>query len=87
MTQTILDLWNGDITPCERCGAKNPQINELLGLMERNRNDLQEGLTAAQTEVFQKYMDAADEYLLLMLEHAFCDGFRLGGRLAVETLT
>ncbi len=87
MMQTITDLWNGNIAPCERCGAKNPEVNNLLGLIERNRNVLQEGLTAAQMETFQKYIDASDEYLLRMLELAFCDGFRLGSRLTTEALT
>ena len=83
---TILDLWNGNIAPCERCGAHNTELNMLMGLMERNRNALQEGLTAAQSETLQKYIDASDEYLRRMLELAFYDGFCLGNRLAAEAL-
>lgn len=84
--QTITDLWNGNIAPCEHCGAHNPEVNQLIGLMERNREKLNEGLTAAQTEIFQKYIDCSEEYLLRMLELAFCDGFCLGSRLATEAL-
>jgi len=86
MTQTIADLWNGNIAPCEHCGAHNPAINNLLGLMERNRENLSNGLTEAQMEVFQKYIDTSDEYLLRMLELAFYDGFSLGGKLIAEVL-
>jgi len=84
--QTITDLWNGNIAPCEHCGAHNPAINNLLGLMERNRENLSNGLTEAQMEVFQKYIDTSDEYLLRMLELAFYDGFSLGGKLIAEVL-
>ena len=84
--QTILDLWNGNIAPCEHCGSHDPVINKLTGLIERNRENLSRGLTQAQRETFQKYMDCSDEYLLRMLELAFCDGFCLGRKLAVETL-
>jgi len=30
-------------------------------------------------------MECSDEYLLRMLELAFCDGFCLGGKLVMET--
>ena len=83
--QTIIDLWNGNIAPCEHCGSHNPEIDDLLGLIKRNREKLSSGLTEAQMETFQKYMDCSDEYLFRMLELAFCDGFYLGGKLVMET--
>lgn len=84
--RTITELWNGNIAPCEQCGAHDPETNHLIHLMERNRAGLCEGLTEKQMEIFQKYMDCSEEYLLRMLELAFCDGFCLGGKLAMETL-
>ena len=86
MLQTISDLWNGNIAPCDSCGAHDPEANQLIRLMERNRETLRSGLTAAQTETFQKYIDCSEEYLLRMMELAFCDGFCLGSRLSVEAL-
>lgn len=86
MSQTISDLWNGNIAPAEHCGAHDPQVNRLVGLMERNREHLSEGLTAAQKETFQKYIDSSEEYLLRMLELAFCDGYCLGSRLVMESI-
>lgn len=83
--QTIIDLWNGNIAPCEHCGAHDSEANHLVDLMERNRETLREGLTAAQIEMFQKYIDCSEEYLLRMLELAFCDGFCIGGKLAMES--
>lgn len=84
--QTIIDLWNGNIAPCEHCGAHDPEANYLVSLMERNRETLREGLTAAQIELFQKYIDCSEEYLLRMLELAFCDGVCMGGKLAMEII-
>ena len=86
MTQTITDLWNGNIAPCEHCGSHDPEANHLIGLLERNREALQKGLTAAQIEIFQKYIDHSEEYLLRMMELAFCEGFCLAGRLVTESL-
>ena len=84
--QTIIELWNGNIAPCEHCGSHDPQINNLLGLVERNREKLSCGLTETQLEIFQKLLDCSDEYMLRMLELAFYDGFCLGGKLVMETL-
>lgn len=87
MMQTIVDLWNGNIAPCEHCGSHDSEANHLLALMERNRATLCEGMTTAQTETFQKYIDCSEEYLIRMLELSFCEGFCLGSKLTVEALT
>lgn len=86
MTHAIADLWNGNIAPCEHCGSHDPEANHLVALLERQRENLREGLTAAQMEVFQKYIDCSEEYLRRMMELAFCEGFCLGSRLSIESL-
>lgn len=84
--QTIIDLWNGNISPCEHCGVHDSEAKYLADLMGRNREFLREGLTAAQIEIFQKYIDCSEEYLFRMLELAFCDGFCIGGKLVMEMI-
>ena len=86
MNHTINDLWNGNIAPCEHCGAHDPEANQMTVLLDRHYDGLREGLTAAQRETLQNYADCWDEYLLHMMELAFCDGFILGSRLAIEVL-
>ncbi len=86
MSQTIKDLWNGNLAPCEDCGSHDPEAKHLIDLIERNREKLSIGLTEAQNKQFQKYMDCTEEYLLCMLELAFCDGFSLGSKLTIEAL-
>ena len=86
MAQTIEDLWNGNIAPVEHCGAHDPLVNDLVRRIEENRENLIAGLTAAEMETFQKYIDCSEAYLLRMLELAFCDGFSLGAKLIVDIL-
>lgn len=86
MLQTISDLWNGNIAPFEHCGAHDPEANHLIYLMERNREALCGELPDMQKETFQKYIDCSEEYRLRMMELAFCDGFCLGSRFAIEAL-
>ena len=87
MLSTITELWRGNIAPLEHCGAQDAQANELVVLMERNSRELRKGLTEAQMETFQKYMDCCEEYWLYMTELAFCEGFCLGSKLTTEALT
>ena len=86
MSETISELWNGDIAPCEHCGAKDPQANRLICLMVQNREALCRDLSDAQKEMFQKYMDRSEDYLFRMMELAFGEGFSLGTKLAIESL-
>ena len=86
LKSTITDLWRGNIAPVEHCGSHDAEANHLLTLMEQNREKLCKGLTAAQAEVFEKYMDCSGEYLLRMSELSFCEGFCLGSKLATEAL-
>lgn len=87
MAQTITDLWNGNLAPSEYCGSRDTEANHLIALIERNSHALLDGLTASQKEIFQRYVDCSEEYLIRMLELAFCDGFSLGCKLIIEALT
>ena len=85
--QTIVDLWYGNINPSERCGAEDPQIRQLIALMARHQQALRGKLPEEQIQIFQKYVDCSDEYLLRMLELAFCQGVCLGEKLVTEALS
>lgn len=87
MVNTIKDLWNGNITPYTQCGENNPEIKNLLDLMDQNKDDLYQITTPQQQEIFEKYTDCSEEYLLLLLEEAFCQGFCLASRLTSEALS
>ena len=86
MKSTIVDLWNGEIAPCEHCGSHDPRLNQLLGLREKHSAALRRDLTPEQKVDFQKYNDYSEDYLFRMMELAFCEGFSLGGKLAAEAL-
>lgn len=86
MKQTIQELWNGNIAPGENCGVGQFKIERIAVLMERNREALNQELGQQQKAIFEKYIDCSEEYLGLLSEQAFCDGFCLGSRLMAEVL-
>ena len=86
MRTTIEKLWNGELAPLEACGAKDPQIDELVQLIERNKADLLKELDDSQRETLHKLMACEEEYTYLITQCAFSDGFRLAGKLLTEVL-
>ena len=87
MTKTIAALWNGNIAPVESFGLNNPEIQRLEGLMLRNIEKREKDVGETARAVLKAYLDCVDDYTFLICKQAFCDGFCLGTRLAVEALT
>lgn len=84
MPHIIEELWNGNIAPCDNCGAGDPDINLLVVYIERHKNALLQNLGTRQKALLEKYSDCWDEYLSRMSEEAFKDGFCLATALFTE---
>lgn len=83
---TIEQLWTGVIKPAEDCGVGIPEIENLVVLIERNKEELRRKLGQEQWDVFEKYTDCAEEYSYLVSLRAFSDGFCLAAKLMAEAL-
>ena len=80
-------LWNGTLTPCHDCSSCDPEVKNLMELMQRNSDALMSLLTVPQQELFRKYQDCTTEYGYLISAHAFNDGFSLAVRLMAEAMS
>lgn len=87
LKNTITDLWNGNLSLIDQCGAKDPEVQNLIRLMEKNYGKLEPTLNDTQKKTFTNYINCTEEYICLILEHAFCIGFSTGCRLLSEALT
>lgn len=87
MKKTITKLWNGDLSPIEICGRNDPQIQELIRLMELSRNRLYRSLSETQKPLLENYTINTDEYISLLSEQAFCEGFSLCAKLMTEAFS
>lgn len=87
MSQTIIDLWRGDIGPIDRCGFGDREANMLSLQMERTETKVESCLTDEQKELFQAFVQKTDRYYARMMELAFQEGFSLGSKLTAEALT
>ena len=69
------------------CSEKAEYSKNLLNLMGKNRDNLSATLTEEQKETLAKYDDCVNEMYGIIEREIFAYGFRLGGRLMMETLT
>ena len=87
MHNILSDLWNGNLSVADHCGAYDPEIRELASLLAKNKQALSGMLSQEQLQLFETYDGHYEEYLLRLLEHAFCDGFRVALQLLIQGLT
>lgn len=83
----ISDLWNGNIAPCEHCGAKDRQANALYAGAQRSREALKASLAGENHDLLENYGKHLEDYLLRMMELAFREGLVLGIRLTTEVFS
>lgn len=87
MTKTIAQLWNGSLEPVVHSGKDNQEIKKLENLLSRHLNKLENELDEKSKKLFEKYHDCINEYVILISEQTFCDGFCLGTKITTEALT
>ena len=80
------ELWYGNIDPMEAVGSGGSQYKELMGLMAKNREKIAEKLDDEMQVVLETYDDNIREMDAIAEKEAFIYGFRLGMRLAAESL-
>ena len=87
MESIIKELWHGNINPLEDSRNNTKEMKDLASYMSRHHEDLLKTMTDEQKETFVKFDDCWSEYASLAEEAIFCYAFRLGMRIAIETLT
>ena len=87
MESIIKELWHGNIIPQKDSRTNSKEMKELLGYMARHHEDLEKTFTDAQKEIFEKFHDCWSEYASYAEEAIFAYAFKLGMRIAIETLT
>ena len=84
---TLEDLWYGNIRPIENFIEGNMEYRNLLRLVSKNRETLENELFQKQLELFEKYNTSANEMNAVSETAAFQYGFSLGVRLMMESVS
>ena len=86
MESIIKELWHGNIIPQEDSRTNSKEMKELLGYMARHHEELENGFSDEQKEIFDKFHDCWSEYMGLAEAAIFTYAFKLGMRIAIESL-
>ena len=86
MESIIKELWHGNIIPQDDSRNNSKEMKDLISYMARHHDDLLKDMTDAQKEIFEKFDDCWSEYTSLAEEAIFCYAFKLGARIAIESL-
>ena len=86
MSKTIAELYNGNLQPIKNLGRFNDEIKHLEMLIEKTHEDLENELSDKQKSFLQRYEGNINEYICLLSEQAFCDGFCVGIKIITEAL-
>lgn len=88
MGNSILEeLWYGYINPQEQSTEKSKAVKDLLKLMGRDRDRLNDAMTEEQRETLEKCDDCINEMHCIMEQEIFAYALRLGGQIMLAVLT
>ena len=93
----IKELWHGNIAPQDvrnglaslRASSRNNsrEMKQLMEYTARHHDDLLKSMTDEQKEIFEKFDDCWGEYMSNAEAPIFEYAFKLGMRIAIETLS
>ena len=86
MPNTITQLYMGQLEPKNILGNGNAEMRRTEILIEKNYNRLKKTLDEETGIILKKYNQYIDEYIVLISEQAFYDGFCLGMRILSEAI-
>ena len=86
MKSIINELWHGNIVPQEDSRNNTKEMKELISYIAKHDEDLEKLLTDEQKVIFEKYQDCWNEYVSLAEAAIFEYAFKLGMKIAIETL-
>ena len=84
MKKTISELWNGNLAPIQTFREHNPELQALEQQTQHKLDAFAEELTEPLQKRLESYNNSLTEYIVLLTERAFCDGFSLGLKLLSE---
>lgn len=86
MSNIILQLYRGQLEPESVLGNGNIELRKTEIMLENNFKKIKENLDEATIQLLDKYRECMNEYIILISEQAFCDGFCLGTRIISEAV-
>ena len=78
------DLYYGNISPHERYITQGSKVEQLVKLVCKNADELNNSLNEKQKETFEKFKDVTSELSCITEREAFTAGFILATRIMMQ---
>ena len=85
MSGFIEKFYYGNIEPQACCSELNAELKKLLSTLTEKEELLTSKLNGEEKDLFQKYVNAYNEFLPFSIADGFISGFRLGARFTYDT--
>lgn len=86
MSHAIAELWRGSLNPVCGLGKNKAEMKHLEQLMRCHLGKLDKALDEDVKGVLERYNDCINEYIVMLSEQSFCDGYSLGSKITAEAL-
>ena len=86
MRSILEELFYGNVCPNTDCRSQSKETKELMGYIADHHDKLMKEITDEQKETFEKFSDCYDELTDINEREIFVYAFRLGMRIAIESL-
>ena len=87
MRSILEELFYGNVCPNTDCRSPSKETKELMGYIADHHDKLMREITDEQKETFEKFSDCYDELTDINEREIFVYAFRLGMRIAIESLS
>ena len=82
----IEELWYGNLAPCKAVESATGEITELSAYIERHKANVYSALKNDEKHNLDKLICSYEEYSECATRTAFQNGFKIGLKLAFESL-
>ena len=86
MSSLLSDLWNGLPPLSDNLLQNDAETKHLIYLIDKHRQSLGSSLSPDQKEIFEKFADCCEEYIINLNEKTFCRGFSFACKLLAESI-
>ena len=86
MKKTLLELWNGNLSPWSDGFIREKEEKRIYRLIDEYRTKIKKTIDESLHDLLDEFGSCYMELVTFLREEAFVNGFSLGMKIAIESL-
>jgi hypothetical protein len=87
MKSIIRELYNGNLSPADKTLSSNPKLKKKMDAAGEIEDKLASLLDGENKKLFEELCEIQTDITIMNGEERYIDGFKMGMRIAVESLS